>query len=99
MGKRKGLIVLEDCAHAQCAKLKDKYMGTWGRWPSSSHQLSKPLPGIEGGMGVYQTQEYFDRATLLGHYDTPGIAEDSPYKKYHGTGLGTKTGCTRWPRH
>ena len=27
----------------------------------------------------------------MGHYDTPGIADDSPYKKYHGTGLGTKT--------
>jgi len=89
--KEKGLIVLEDCAHAQCAKLKDKYMGTWGEMAIFSYQLSKPLPGIEGGMGVYQTQEYFDRATLLGHYDTPGIAEDSPYKKYHGTGLGTKT--------
>lgn len=89
--KEKGLIVLEDCAHAQCAKLKDKYMGTWGQMAIFSFQQSKPLPGIEGGMGVYQTQEYFDRATLLGHYDTPGVAEDSPYKKYNGTGLGTKT--------
>ena len=89
--KEKGLIVLEDCAHAQCAKLKDKYMGTWGEMAIFSYQMSKPLPGIEGGMGVYQTQAYFDRATLLGHYDTPGVAEDSPYKKYNGTGLGTKT--------
>ena len=89
--EEKGLIVLEDAAHAQFAKLKDKYMGAWGDMAIFSYQMSKPLPGIEGGMGVYKTQEYFDRATIFGHYDTPGITEESAYKKYHGTGLGTKT--------
>lgn len=89
--EEKGLIVLEDAAHAHCAKLKDQPMGTWGDMAIFSFQMSKPLPGIEGGMGVYKTQEYHDRATIFGHYDTPGIPEDSLYKKYHGTGLGTKT--------
>lgn len=89
--EEKGLIVLEDAAHAQCAKLKGIYMGAWGDMSIFSYQMSKPLPGIEGGMGCYKTQEYFDRATLFGHYDTPKVADDSPYKKYHGTGLGTKT--------
>lgn len=89
--KEKGLIVLEDAAHAQYAKIKGIHTGTWGEMGIYSYQMTKPLPGIEGGMGVYKTQEYHDRATLLGHYDTPGIADDSPYKKYHGTGLGTKT--------
>lgn len=89
--KEKGLIVLEDCAHAQYAKLKGQHMGTFGEMSIFSYQMSKPLPGIEGGMGLYATQEYHDRATIFGHYDTPGIPDDSPYKKYHGTGLGTKT--------
>ena len=49
--KEKGLIVLEDSAHAHGAKLKDKYMGTWGRMAIFSYQATKPLPAIEGLFG------------------------------------------------
>jgi len=86
----KGLIVLEDAAHAQGAKLKDKYMGNWSRMGIFSYQMSKPLPAIEGGMGVYQNQEDFERANAFGHYKVPGIPKDSPYYKYRGSGLGMK---------
>jgi perosamine synthetase len=68
-----------------------------------SFQAGKPLPGIEGGMGVYQNRDDFERATALGHYEEcgtylPGVsptgagslAKDSPYRKYTGTGLGLK---------
>ena len=89
--QEKGLILLEDAAHAQYAKLKGVHAGAWGEMAIFSYQMSKPLPGIEGGMGVYKTKEYRDRATLLGHYDAPGVDDDSPYKQYTGTGLGTKT--------
>ncbi len=88
--KEKGLIVLEDSAHAHGAKVKDIYTGSWGDMAIYSFQASKPLPAIEGGLGVYKTQEYFDRATTFGNYDVPGIADDSAYKKYNGTGLGLK---------
>jgi dTDP-4-amino-4,6-dideoxygalactose transaminase len=88
--KEKGLIVLEDAAHAHGAKLKDKYMGSWGRMGIFSFQMSKPLPAIEGGMGVYQQKEDFERATVFGNYDMPGIPDDSPYFKYKGSGLGLK---------
>ena len=67
--KEKGLIVLEDACHAHGAKLKDKYMGSWGRMGVFSFQASKPLPAIEGGMGVYQEKNDFDRATAFGHYE------------------------------
>ncbi|MFP4503032.1 MAG: DegT/DnrJ/EryC1/StrS family aminotransferase [Candidatus Hydrogenedentota bacterium] len=86
----KGLIVLEDAAHAHGAKLKDKYMGSWGRMSIFSYQQSKPLPAIEGGMGVYQNEDDYARATALGHYKVPGIPEDNPYAKYEGSGLGLK---------
>ena len=86
----KGLIVLEDAAHAHGAKLKDKYMGNWGRMGIFSYQMSKPLPAIEGGMGTYQNKEDYDRATTFGHYKVPGVSEDSPYHKYRGSGLGLK---------
>jgi len=88
--QEKGLIVLEDAAHAHGAKLKDRYMGTWGRMSIFSFQATKPLPGIEGGMGVYQSQEDYDRATTFGHYKIPGVPEESEYHKYSGSGLGLK---------
>ena len=82
----KGLIVLEDAAHAHGVKLKGKYMGKWGRMAIFSYQMSKPLPAMEGGMGVYRDQDDFDRATAFGHYNQC----QGKYAKYRGTGLGTK---------
>ncbi len=88
--KEKGLIVLEDSAHAHGVKLKDKYTGSWGRMAIYSFQMSKPLPGIEGGMGVYQNQEDHDRAAAFGDYQLKGVPKDSAYTKYAGSGLGVK---------
>jgi len=88
--EEKGLIVLEDAAHAHGAKLKDRYMGTWARMGIFSFQMTKPLPAIEGGMGTYQHQEDYDRATAFGHYQVPGVPSESDYAQYNGTGLGLK---------
>ena len=88
---QKGLIVLEDAAHAHGAELQGKKMGTWGRMAIFSFQASKPLPAIEGGMGMYQEREDCERATTFGHYDLPdSFPEGSQYRKYSGTGLGAK---------
>jgi perosamine synthetase len=88
--KEKGLIVTEDAAHAHGASLKGKKMGAWGDNSIFSYQASKPLPTLEGGMGVYQKRESFERATAFGHYDgMGGFPKDSPYH-YEGTGLGLK---------
>ena len=88
--KEQGLIVLEDCAHAHGAKLKDKRMGAWGRMAIFSYQMSKPLPAIEGGMGVYQNDEDWGRAVALGDYQLKGVDKNNPYTKYAGSGLGMK---------
>lgn len=89
--KEKGLIVLEDCAHAHGTRLKGKLTGTWGEMSITSYQQTKPLPGIEGGMGIYQKKEHYERASSLGHYDVPKtFADDSPYRKYAVSGLGVK---------
>ncbi len=89
--KEKGLIVLEDAAHSQGSKLKDKHMGTWGRMSITSYQMSKALPGIEGGMGMYQDKEDYERATSLGNYDMPtGVDPKGNWFKYKGSGLGLK---------
>jgi perosamine synthetase len=86
-----GLIVLEDAAHAHGASFQGKRMGTWGRMAIFSYQMTKPLPALEGGMGVYQRQEDYERAASFGHSDVPGSFPDaSAYRKYAGTGLGMK---------
>ena len=88
--KEKGLIVIEDAAHAHGASLKGKRMGAWGDNAIFSYQASKPLPCLEGGMGVYQKRETFERATVFGHYDAASeLSKESPYR-YEETGLGLK---------
>jgi perosamine synthetase len=89
--KEKDLIVLEDAAHAHGVELQGKQMGNWGRMSIFSYQMSKPLPAMEGGMGVYQHQDDYERATTFGHSGVPAkFPETSEYRKYIGTGLGTK---------
>lgn len=82
----KGLIVLEDAAHAHGAKLQGKWMGSWSRMAIFSYQTTKALPALEGGMGVYQQKDDFDRATAFGQYDQCS----GKYARYRGTGLGMK---------
>ena len=89
--KEKGLIVLEDAAHVHGGTMQGKLMGTWSRMSIFSFQASKPLPTIEGGMGMYENREDYERATTFGHYLLPNrFPEKSAYRKYYGTGLGLK---------
>ena len=89
--KEKGLIVLEDAAHAHGASMQGKKMGTLGVMSIYSFQASKPMPTVEGGVGMYQTREYFERAAAFGHYEDPiKFAPDSPVRRYAGTGFGQK---------
>lgn len=89
--KEKGLIVLEDAAHAHGASMQGKKMGAWGAMGIYSFQTSKVMPSVEGGMGMYQTREYYERAAAFGEYLDPGkFPENSPIRAYAGTGFGQK---------
>jgi perosamine synthetase len=89
--KEKDLIVLEDAAHAHGASMQGKKMGTWGVMGIYSFQASKVMPAIEGGIGMYQTREYFERAAAFGEYNDPiKFPADSPVHPYAGTGFGQK---------
>ena len=89
--KEKGLVLLEDAAHAHGASMQGKKMGTWGAMGIYSFQTSKVLPTVEGGMGMYQTREYYERATAFGEYLAPDtFPKDSPVRAYSGTGFGQK---------
>lgn len=86
-----GLILLEDAAQAHGASMQGRKMGTWGAMGIYSFQLSKVLPAVEGGMGVYQKREYYERAAAFGHYEDPvKFPKDSPIRAYEGTGFGQK---------
>jgi dTDP-4-amino-4,6-dideoxygalactose transaminase len=79
--------------------MQGKKVGCFGRMAAYSFQGTKPLPGLEGGMGIYQRREDFERAASFGHYEICGnyppashmarnaLGKDSPYHKYEGTGL------------
>jgi dTDP-4-amino-4,6-dideoxygalactose transaminase len=82
----KGLIVLEDAAHAHGAKLQGRWMGHWSRMSIFSFQTTKLVPALEGGIGVYENADDCDRATAFGHYDRC----HGEYAKYQGSGLGLK---------
>jgi perosamine synthetase len=71
--------------------MQGRKMGAWGAMGIYSFQASKPMPAVEGGMGMYQTREYFERAAAFGHYEDPEkFPESSPVRKYAGTGFGQK---------
>jgi dTDP-4-amino-4,6-dideoxygalactose transaminase len=89
--KEKGLILIEDAAHAHGASMQGKAMGAWGVMGIYSFQASKVMPSVEGGMGMYQTREYYERAAAFGHYEDPQkFAAGSPIRRYEGTGFGQK---------
>lgn len=89
--REKGLILLEDAAHAQGASMKGRMIGTWGLMGIFSFQATKLLPGVEGGMGMYQDREHFERAAAFGHYEDPAkFPASSPVRAYEGTGFGQK---------
>jgi perosamine synthetase len=89
--REKGLILLEDAAHAHGASMQGRKMGTWGAMGIYSFQASKVMPTVEGGMGMYQTRAYFERAAAFGHYEDPVKFDPaSPVRAYEGTGFGQK---------
>ncbi len=86
-----GLDVVEDASHAHGARVKGTLIGNWGRMAGFSLQATKPLPAIEGGIGMYKDRGDYERATVYGNYDLPNtFPEDSPYRKYQGTAFGSK---------
>jgi dTDP-4-amino-4,6-dideoxygalactose transaminase len=89
--QKHGLRVVEDAAQAQGAALQGRKLGTWGDIGCFSFQLSKTLPAVEGGVAIYKTREAYERATVFGNYELAArFPEDSRYRKYAGTGFGSK---------
>ena len=52
VARRRGLLVLEDCAHAMGATIGGRHVGTFGHAALFSLESNKPLPTYGGGMLV-----------------------------------------------
>ncbi len=65
IAERRGLVVIEDCAHAHGAKWRGKGVGTFGHFGSFSLQSSKTLSVGEGGILLCRTPELAARAASL----------------------------------
>jgi perosamine synthetase len=57
LARRRGVQVIEDCAHALCASYRGRPVGTLGDAAIFSFQALKPLNGYGGGMAVLRDPE------------------------------------------
>jgi dTDP-4-amino-4,6-dideoxygalactose transaminase len=60
-----GLILIEDCAHAQGTEWKGQKVGTFGHVGAFSFQETKSFTAGEGGIVLTDDQEIAERARLL----------------------------------
>lgn len=66
--QERGIILLEDCAHAHGASLWGRPAGTWGRAGVYSFYATKSMPTGEGGMVVTTDATFADEVRLLRNY-------------------------------
>ncbi|MBH8601385.1 DegT/DnrJ/EryC1/StrS aminotransferase family protein [Thermoactinomyces sp. CICC 23799] len=86
------LKVIEDCSHAHGSKYKGQLVGTFGDVACWSLQGNKMVTGGEGGILLTNSQEIYERATLLGHYRdrSKQCVTSDFYKQFVKTGYGLK---------
>ncbi|MEW6356168.1 MAG: DegT/DnrJ/EryC1/StrS family aminotransferase [Planctomycetota bacterium] len=63
--EKRGIALIEDCAHAQGTEWKERKVGAIGRLGSFSFQASKALSGGEGGVVLTDDAELAEKARLL----------------------------------
>ena len=65
--ERHGISWVEDCSHAHFSRFRGRHVGSFGDASVLSLQGNKLLTGGEGGVLLTDSQEIYERATLLGH--------------------------------
>lgn len=86
------LKLIEDCSHAHGATYKGKQVGTFGDVACFSLQGNKMVSAGEGGILITDSQEIYERATLLGHFRdrSKDCVHSDFYKQFVKTGYGLK---------
>jgi dTDP-4-amino-4,6-dideoxygalactose transaminase len=92
--ERRGLFLIEDCAHAIETTWKGRHAGTFGRFGCFSFYATKNLTTGEGGMVVTQSKEDVDRVKVLALHGMSQDAwkrfSDAGYKHYDVVACGFK---------
>ncbi|NJD04288.1 MAG: DegT/DnrJ/EryC1/StrS family aminotransferase [Ruminiclostridium sp.] len=65
IAEKYGLVVIEDCAHAQGSAWRGRKAGSWGTFGSFSFQNSKALSAGEGGVVLTNDEKLYERAFLI----------------------------------
>lgn len=80
LARKHGLLVIEDCAHAQGTAWRGRRVGSWGDFGSVSFQQSKGLSAGEGGIVLVNDEQTYEQARLIRNIGRkPG---DSTYYHY-----------------
>ena len=88
---RRGLRLIEDCAHAHGTFWRGRGVGSWGDFGSFSMQRSKLMTAGEGGVLICNDEELRDRAWA---YADCGRAKDMWF--YHHPTYGSNLRMTEW---
>ncbi len=80
LARKRGLVVLEDCAHAHGARWRGRGVGAWGDAGAFSFQTSKLMTAGEGGIVTTSDDALLDRLHALVNCgrQRPGAAETAP---------------------
>jgi len=66
--KQRGVMLIEDCAHAPLVKINGQYVGTFGDAAILSFFPTKPIPAGEGGVVILKDPEKAQQACSLRDY-------------------------------
>jgi dTDP-4-amino-4,6-dideoxygalactose transaminase len=81
---RRGIYLLEDCAHAMFLDYRDRYIGNWGHFGTFSFNMGKHLGTGEGGMAVCnddRLHEALRRRVIFGE-SPPVLASNYRYNEF-----------------
>ena len=97
LGKRYGISIVEDAAHAAGAEWGGKKIGSFGDITCFSMQGAnpngKPIAGGEGGMVTTNNREFYERQLIYCHLHRDGIDTEltlPPYRMFDEQVLGLK---------
>jgi dTDP-4-amino-4,6-dideoxygalactose transaminase len=94
IARRKGLVLIEDCAHAIETEYKGKKAGTFGDFGCFSFYATKNMTTGEGGMALAKSDELASRLKMLALHGMSKDAwkrfSDDGYKHYQVVELGFK---------
>lgn len=84
--------LVEDASHAHGATFMDRKIGSFGTVSVFSLQANKPVAAGEGGLLLTDSQEIYERATLIGHFGPRATqtVHSPQYAPFAETGLGLK---------